>query len=272
MTQTNPKVVLAGAGPGDPELITMKTMRYLRTADVVIVDRLVDPSLLVHAKAGARIFFVGKEGGNPNSTTQETINKVIVEEARQGQLVLRLKGGDVSFFSNILGELESLVASGIEYEIVPGVTAASGAAACAGIPLTARGLSASVRFLSYTRMDGVSDETMSELAKSNETLVFYMASQSLSTLIERLAADGIDEETWIAVVEQATTPYQKVYAHPFYEFAKATVGKRFKSPSLVIVGKVARLYADFKWMKETEEDREFFKPIPENNFKSLQYA
>ncbi len=272
MSQTNPKVVLAGAGPGDPELITMKAMRYVRTADVLIVDRLVDPSLLVHAKAGARTFFVGKEGGNPHSTSQAAINQLIVSEARQGQLVLRLKGGDVSFFSNILGELEALVANGIEYEIVPGVTAASGAAACAGIPLTARGLSTSVRFLSYTRVDIIADEAIAELANSDDTLVFYMAAQSLSILIERLTDQNIDPEKWIAVVEQATTPYQKVFAHPFYEFAKATGGRKFKSPSLVIVGKVVKLHADFRWVQESEEDRDFFKPVTENNFKSLQYA
>ena len=272
MSQVNPKVVLAGAGPGDPELITMKAMRYLRTADVLIVDRLVDPSLLVHAKTGARTFFVGKEGGNSNSTSQEAINQLMVSEARHGQLVLRLKGGDVSFFSNIFGELETLVTNGIEYEIVPGVTAASGAAACAGIPLTARSYSASVRFLSYTRVDVISDDTINDLANTDDTRVFYMAAQSLSRLIDRLAVQNINPEKWIAVVEQATTPYQKVFAHPFYEFAKATAGKKFKSPSLVIVGKVAQLHSEFKWMKESGEEREFFKPLTENNFKSLQYA
>lgn len=272
MSQTNPKVVLAGAGPGDPELMTMKAMRYLRSADVLIVDRLVDPSLLVHAKAGARTFFVGKEGGNPNSTSQEAINQLMISEAREGQLVLRLKGGDVSFFSNIFGELETLVANGIEYEIVPGVTAASGAAACAGIPLTARGYASSVRFLSYTRVDVIRDEVIHELANTDDTLVFYMAAQSLLILIERLAIQNIDAEKWIAVVEQATTPYQKVFAYPFYEFANSTKGRKFKSPSLVIVGKVVKLHAEFRWMKESEEEREFFKPVTENDFKSLQYA
>jgi uroporphyrin-III C-methyltransferase len=272
MNKQKSKVVLAGAGPGDPDLITVKTLRYMRTADVLIVDRLVDPSLMVHAKEGSRIFFVGKEGGNPHSTTQEAINQLMVSEARQGQLVLRLKGGDVSFFSNILGELETLTEHSIEYEIVPGVTAASGAAACAGIPLTARGLSASVRFLSYTRIDTIEDQLMGELAKTEDTLVFYMAASSLSSLINRLTEYGIEEEKWIAVIEQATTPYQKVFAHSFYEFEKATQGRKFKSPSLVIIGKVAKLYKEFKWKEESNEDREFFNPVTENNFKSLQYA
>lgn len=269
---SNSKVVLAGAGPGDPDLITVKTLRYLRTADVLIVDRLVDPSLLVHAKEGSRIFFVGKEGGNPNSTSQDAINQLMVTEARQGQLVLRLKGGDVSFFSNILGELETLSANGIAYEIVPGVTAASGAAACAGIPLTARGLSASVRFLSYTHADAVEESTLQELAVTDDTLVFYMASQSLTNLVNRLTSHSISGEKWIAVVEQATTPYQKVFAHPFYEFLKATEGRKFKSPSLVIIGKVVQLHKDFQWIEETEEEREFFKPLGEPIIKTLQYA
>jgi uroporphyrin-III C-methyltransferase len=269
---SNSKVILAGAGPGDPDLITVKTLRYLRTADVLIVDRLVDPSLLVHAKEGSRIFFVGKEGGNPNSTSQEAINQLMVTEARQGQLVLRLKGGDVSFFSNILGELETLNAHGITYEIVPGVTAASGASASAGIPLTARGLSTSVRFLSYTHADAANESILHDLAATDDTLVFYMASQSLANLVDRLAGHSISEEKWIAVIEQATTPYQKVFAHPFYKFLRATEGRKFKSPSLVIIGRVAQLHQDFKWMEETKEEREFFKPLGEPILKTLQYA
>ncbi len=106
-----PKVILAGAGPGDPDLVTVKTLRYIETADVLIVDRLVDQSLLGHAKLGVKIFFVGKEGGNPCSFTQESINQLIVAEAKLGRLVLRLKGGDVSFFSNVFSELETLAYS-----------------------------------------------------------------------------------------------------------------------------------------------------------------
>jgi uroporphyrin-III C-methyltransferase/precorrin-2 dehydrogenase/sirohydrochlorin ferrochelatase len=239
---------------------------------VLIVDRLVDPSLLVHAKEGSRTFFVGKEGGNPNSTSQDAINQLMVTEARHGQLVLRLKGGDVSFFSNIMGELEALSENNIEYEIVPGVTAASGAAACAGIPLTARGFSASVRFLSYTRVDSIDEHIIQDLASTEDTLVFYMAAQSLPSLIKRLSAHHIDAEKWVAVVEQATTPYQKVFAHPLYDFMKAIQERKFKSPSLVIIGKVVKLSQKFQWMEETPEEREFFRPITENISKSLQYA
>src|SRR5882724_4247997 len=121
------QVILAGAGPGDPELITLKVFRYIKMADVLIVDRLVNHSLLKEAKLGAKFIFAGKEGGNPCSFTQETINQLLISEAKQGKLVLRLKGGDVSFFSNVFSELEVLVANNIPYEIIPGVTAASGA-------------------------------------------------------------------------------------------------------------------------------------------------
>src|SRR5258706_6241835 len=152
------KVVLAGAGPGDPDLITLKALRYIKAADVIIVDRLVDQSLLNHAKLGVKIFFVGKEGGNPCSFTQESINQLLVAEAQLGRLVLRLKGGDISFFSNVLSELETLVENNITYEIIPGVTAASGAAAYAGIPLTARGYSSSVRLLTYTHPELINED------------------------------------------------------------------------------------------------------------------
>ena len=142
------KVILAGAGPGDPELITVKVARYLQLADVVLTDRLVSEEILnTYVRKDAEIIHVGKQCRRGISTPQKTINELIVEYALQNKLVVRLKGGDVSIFSNILDELEALVANKISYEIIPGVTAALGAAATAGIPLTARGYSTAVRFL-----------------------------------------------------------------------------------------------------------------------------
>src|SRR5688572_242818 len=138
------KVIIAGAGPGDPDLITVKAARYLHEADVVLTDRLVSEHILNrYVKADAEIIHVGKQCKKGFSTPQETINELIVLYALQGKLVVRLKGGDVSVFSNILDELETLVANNILYEIIPGITAASGAAAYAGIPLTGRGIATS---------------------------------------------------------------------------------------------------------------------------------
>ena len=169
------KVILAGAGPGDPELITMKAVRYLQHADVVLVDRLVSSEIVREfVNPLAEIIHVGKQCRRGISTSQQTINELMVEHALLGRLVVRLKGGDVSIFSNILDELETLVAHDISYEIIPGVTAALGAAAFAGIPLTARGYATSVRFLTNYKSDIITDKYWEDLAATNDTLVFYL--------------------------------------------------------------------------------------------------
>ena len=150
------KVILAGAGPGDPDLITVKAANFLQQADVVLTDRLVSKVILSrYTKPSAEIIEVGKQCRRGISTPQQTINELLVRYASQGKLVVRLKGGDISFFSNVLDELEALVANEIAYEIVPGVTAASGAAAYAGMPLTARDHATAVRFLTYYKSTGV---------------------------------------------------------------------------------------------------------------------
>jgi uroporphyrin-III C-methyltransferase/precorrin-2 dehydrogenase/sirohydrochlorin ferrochelatase/uroporphyrin-III C-methyltransferase len=178
------KVILAGAGPGDPELITMKAARYLQSADVVLTDRLVSEEILkTYVRKDAEILYVGKQCRRGISTPQKTINELLVDYASMGKFVVRLKGGDVSIFSNIMDELETLVANNIPYEIVPGVTAALGAAAYAGIPLTARGYATAVRFLTYYKSDIVSDEYWKDLAETTDTLVFYMSSETLPAVI-----------------------------------------------------------------------------------------
>src|SRR5687768_10477325 len=144
------RVIIAGAGPGDPDLITIKAMKYLAVADVILTDRLVSPELLDrYANPSATIIAVGKQCRHGHSTPQETINTLLVEHARAGSLVVRLKGGDVSVFANVLDELSVLTANNIAFEIIPGITAAMGAAAYAGIPLTARGYATAVRLLTY---------------------------------------------------------------------------------------------------------------------------
>src|SRR5215467_4753605 len=206
------KVILAGAGPGDPELVTLKTVRYLQEADIVLTDRLVSDEILnKHVNKDATIIYVGKQCRRGHSTPQETINELMLEHAKQGKLVVRLKGGDVSIFSNILDELETLVTNKIPYEIIPGVTAALGAAAYAGIPLTARGYSTAVRFLTSYKSDVVTEEYWKELANTSDTLVFYMSSETLDEVVTQLVKNNISTEKQIAVVEQATTPYQHVY-------------------------------------------------------------
>jgi uroporphyrin-III C-methyltransferase/precorrin-2 dehydrogenase/sirohydrochlorin ferrochelatase/uroporphyrin-III C-methyltransferase len=266
------KVIIAGAGPGDPELITIKTLKYLQNADVIIVDRLVDPSLLNCTKFGSKILFVGKEGGNANSFSQETINDLLVSEAMVAKLVLRLKGGDVSFFSNTLSELEVLVTNNIPFEIIPGITAASGAAAYAGIPLTARGISSSVRFLAYTHPEQIEDDQVGELASTEDTLVFYMSSKTLPILVSRLLKNKISTEKWVALVEQATTPNQRVFARPIDEFLFEFGDTKFKSPSLIVIGKVAKFYKKFQWYNTQESDENFFPSVDRHYLTSAKVA
>ena len=178
------KVILAGAGCGDPELITLKAMRYLQQADVVLTDRLVSKDILQqHVNKDAEIIYVGKQCRRGFSTPQKSINELIVQYALEGKLVVRLKGGDVSLFSNILDELEVLAANHIPYEIVPGVSAAMGAAANAGIPLTARGYTTAVRLLTFYKSDVVTDAYWKELANTDDTLVFYMSSETLDCVV-----------------------------------------------------------------------------------------
>src|SRR5688500_8491419 len=197
------KVILAAAGPGDPELVTLKTLRYLQKADVVLTDRLVSPDIITEfVSTEAQVIYVGKQCRKGASTPQKSINELMVQHAAEGKLVVRLKGGDVSIFSNILDELETLVQNEIPYEIVPGVTAALGAAAYSGIPITARQHATAVRFRTYYKSDVVTDAYWKDLAQTDDTLVFYMSAETLGGVVSQLTAHGIDGEKGLAVIEQ----------------------------------------------------------------------
>ena len=189
------KVILAGAGCGDPELITVKAVRWLQQADVVLTDRLVSKDILnEYANKNAEIIYVGKQCRRGFSTPQKSINELIVQFALEGKLVVRLKGGDVSVFSNILDELETIVENNIPYEIVPGVSAAMGAAAYTGIPLTARGYSTAIRLLTFYKSDIVTEAYWQELSQTDDTLVFYMSSETLDGVVSNLLKNNIAED------------------------------------------------------------------------------
>jgi uroporphyrin-III C-methyltransferase len=261
-TKQTGKVILAGAGPGDPELLTIKVARYLQQADVVLTDRLVSEDILkAWVRKDAELVYVGKQCRRGASTAQETINELLVEYAEQGKLVVRLKGGDVSIFSNILDELEVLAAHHIPYEIIPGVTAALGAAAFAGIPLTARGYTTAVRLLTYYRSDVVTEDYWKELAATDDTLVFYMSSETLEGVVANLTKNNIAANKLLAVIEQATTPLQNVYVTNIYEYNEQLKGKKFISPSLVIIGKVVGLHEQFNWLANSNSREDYFKPV-----------
>jgi uroporphyrin-III C-methyltransferase len=244
----NGKVILAGAGPGDAELITLKLQKRLKEADVIITDRLVNPLIIeTHANPGATVIIAGKQGYNDASVSQEEICKLIVDHALDGKNVLRLKGGDVAFFSNVLDELKVLHENNIPFEIIPGITAASGSSAYAGIPLTARGYAQAVQFITFNPTNFYSSEKWKSLAGTNDTLVFYMAAKNIADLAELLLRYTRKPSTPMAVIEQATTEHQQVHVTTLKDCASDFAGKQFSSPSLVIVGEVVELHQSFNW-------------------------
>lgn len=256
------KVILAGAGCGDPELITVKAARYLQQADVVLTDRLVSDDILKeYVRKEAEIIYVGKQCRRGFSTPQESINDMIKEYALQGKLVVRLKGGDVSLFSNILDELQVVAENNIPYEVIPGITAATGAAAYAGIPLTARGYSTAVRFLTLYKSDVVNDAYWKELAATDDTLVFYMSSETLDEVVQKLSINNIADDKLLAVIEQASTPLQHVHISSFNNYNEHMRGQRFVSPSIVIIGKVVALHNQFAWLPNSNSKEYYFKPM-----------
>jgi uroporphyrin-III C-methyltransferase/precorrin-2 dehydrogenase/sirohydrochlorin ferrochelatase/uroporphyrin-III C-methyltransferase len=255
-------VIIAGAGPGDPDLITYKAIKALQQAEVVLTDRLVSEQILNEfVNPDSEVIHVGKQCRRGMSTSQKTINEIMVECALEGKKVVRLKGGDVSIFSNILDELEVLVANNISYEIIPGVTAALGAAAYAGIPLTAREHATAVRFLTSYKSDIVTELYWKELAQTDDTLVFYMSSETLDGVVQKLTYYNIAKDKMLAVVEQATTPLQHVHVCSLYEYENTLKGQFFVSPSLVIIGRVVNLHQQFKWNENSNSKNYYFKPV-----------
>ena len=267
MTKQHPsigKVILAGAGSGDPELITVKAARCLQQAEIVLTDRLVSDAILkAYVSPEAEIIYVGKQCRRGVSTPQATINELLVEYALAGKYVVRLKGGDVSIFSNVLDELQVLTQHKIPYEIVPGVTAALGAAAYAGIPLTARGYSTAVRLLTYYKSDVVTEAYWKELAATDDTLVFYMSADTLDMVVDKLVKYGVAADKLLAVAEQATTPLQHIHTCSLYDYENTLKGQRLVSPSLVIIGKVVALHAQFAWLPNSGSKEHYFKPVAE---------
>lgn len=258
------KVILAGAGCGDPELITVKAARYLQEADLVITDRLVSKSILdTYVSSETPIIYVGKQCKQKGSTPQENINQLLVDYAADKKLIVRLKGGDTAFFSNILDELQTLISAGIRYEIIPGITAASGASSYAGIPLTARGYATSVRFLTSYNDKVVDEAYWKDLANTADTLVFYMSSNTIDLVVDKLKSYQISNDKKIAVVSQATTPQQQIFIGSFDNYDEELKGKTFMSPSLVIIGKVVALHESFNWFNSKNNDEYYFKPVEE---------
>ena len=262
MKNYNGTVIIAGAGPGDPDLISVKALKHLQRADVILIDRLVSPELVKeNAKTDAEIVYVGKQCSKGIHTSQTLTNELMVKYAQENKYVLRLKGGDVSLFSNVLDELEYLQEANIPYEIIPGISAAFGAAAYTGIPLTARGFSRGVRFLTIHSLDFVESKQWEEWATTEDTLVFYMSGQKINTLAQLLLQNNIDLDKKIAVIQQATTPEQHTQIFDFKQLEEETIDFSYV-PTLLIVGKVVNLYDKNKWILEKVLTASYFdQPI-----------
>lgn len=256
-----PQVVIIGAGPGDPELLTLKAVRHLQQADVVLTDRLANPAILEQFAPQAVIIPVGKQCRQKQSTPQASINELLVQHALAGRYVVHLKGGDINVFGNILDELQALHAHHIRYELVPGVSAALGAAAAAGVPLTARGYSKGIRLLTYYNQDAIAPADWQNLATTTDTLVFYMSGETCFELAAQLLAHGKPATTPILLAEQATTPLQAFHLSTLGSSSQQWKTHRFLSPALLIIGEVAALHQQFGWAPFQASPQEFFAPV-----------
>ena len=240
------EVALVGAGPGDPGLLTLRALRVLQNADVVLYDRLVSNDVLDLARRDAERIYVGKAAGT--SSSQADINALLVKLALEGKRVCRLKGGDSFIFGRGGEELEALAQHGIRYEVVPGITAATGCAAYAGIPLTHREHAQSLTFVTgHAKDDGDMQVDWEALARPNQTIVFYMGLKSLPTIVARLLANGAPGQRAAAVVEQGTCATQRVVTGTLATLEHEVAAAGLDSPSLLIVGEVTRLHETLKW-------------------------
>lgn len=236
------KVFLVGAGPGDPELLTLKAARVLREAEAVVFDHLVGEGVLELLNPAARRIYAGKEAGN-HSLPQDQINSLLVELAREGLKVVRLKGGDPFIFGRGGEEMEELLASGIECEVVPGITAASGISACTGMPLTHRDHSRTVVLTTGHLKDGTVNLDWEALTRPQQTVVIYMGLGALDIICAELVAHGLAVDTPVAVIHAGTTPAQVTVTATLDTIVDAVRKARLKSPALIIVGSVVSLHA-----------------------------
>lgn len=244
------RVSLVGAGPGDPGLVTLAAVRRLQEADVVVYDRLASPALLEHVRPGAEIVFVGKEGGGA-CTAQAEINRLLVEKAREGKRVVRLKGGDPFVFGRGGEEAEELRAAGVPFDVVPGVTSAVAVPAYAGIPVTHRGLATSFAVITGHE-DPAKEESgihWDRIAQGADTLVFLMGVRTLPQIVQSLVANGRPPSTPVAVIRWGTTPEQRTVTGTLADIVQRVEEAGLGPPAITVAGEVVRLRETLSWFE-----------------------
>ena len=240
------EVYLIGAGPGDPDLLTLRAHRLLQQADVVLYDRLVSAEILARLDADTEQIYVGKQRGD-TTMPQHNINRMLIDYARRGRRVARLKGGDPFIFGRGGEEIAQLASEGIPFQVIPGITAASGCASYAGIPLTHRDHAQSVRFVTGQLQDGSVNLDWKSLVAPGQTLVFYMSLNGLPIICENLLAFGLEARLPVALIEKGTTLQQKVYVSTLGEMQSVLTRNEIHAPTIFIVGKVVSLQHTLSW-------------------------
>lgn len=242
------EVYLVGAGPGDPDLLTFRALRLMQQADVIVYDRLVSPGILDLARRDSKKIYVGKKRDD-HSLPQESINELLARLAKSGKRVARLKGGDPFIFGRGGEEIETLMEQGINFQVVPGITAASGCATYAGIPLTHRDHAQSCTFVTGHLKDGSINLNWKQLATPNQTIVIYMGLVGLSSICQSLIEHGCNKELPIALIQQGTTPNQQVVTGTLETLPRTIAKLEIKPPTLIIIGSVVDLHNKLQWFK-----------------------